>query len=89
VCQDALKSRGKCEEACAVALAPGRSFAVDRTNITPEERAQFVQLAHTAVSRQASRGKAALRAHSPALLFFCARSVSIFMFLFSGSGTAA
>jgi pyruvate/2-oxoglutarate dehydrogenase complex dihydrolipoamide acyltransferase (E2) component len=89
VCQDALKSRGKCEEACAAALAAGKSVVVDRTNLTPEQRAHFVQLVHTAVPRQASRGKAALRARSPARLSSCARSVSIFIFVFSGSGTAA
>ena len=52
VCQDVLKSRAKCEKVCAGALAAGQSVVVDRTNLTAEQRASFVEHVLTAVPRQ-------------------------------------
>lgn len=45
VCQDELKTRGRCLQACERALAGGGAVAVDCTNPAPEDRAPFVALA--------------------------------------------
>lgn len=52
VCQDVLKTRAKCEKVCTRALAAGQSVIVDRTNLTADQRAPFVELVLTAVPRQ-------------------------------------
>jgi len=52
VSQDVLKSRDKCEKVCAGALAAGQSVIIDRTNLTAEQRASFVQLVLKAVPKQ-------------------------------------
>jgi len=45
VCQDVLGSKDRCEAAVSSALVRGRSVVVDRTNLTPDQRAAWAGLA--------------------------------------------
>lgn len=45
ICQDELGGREACIQACAKALAEGRSVIIDRTNIDKRQRAYWVRLA--------------------------------------------
>jgi hypothetical protein len=46
VCQDTLKTRKRCEEVAKDALISGHRVVVDRGNMSKEQRAHWVKLAH-------------------------------------------
>lgn len=45
ICQDVLRSRKKCEQECAVALARGNNVIIDRTNVNAEQRKHWIVIA--------------------------------------------
>ena len=45
VCQDVLKTRPKCEKAAREALKQGLTPVIDRTNVDPKQRENFLKIA--------------------------------------------